>query len=140
MLCSLPNELIINIVRFIRFPEDLRALAQVNMKIFVIVKTHFIQKEKWENLYLIKDKMKIYHYLRSGYRFIKFNKKIERVYNFIGINFDSTSCQIITSKDIICGKYYENYKLNNTSIEILTEAPYYFKKLPLKLKSNFIEN
>lgn len=125
-----PYEVILHIASFLNNPIDLRNLALTNHSINDLIKKYIISKEKWTPCKIDTDKEFIFKCFREGSRNLKYNGKIDLVFNVIKFTDYSqiiTSCEIISNfKNILNGE--------KNTIYILVEAPYNHKKTFKDLK------
>ena len=124
-----PCEIILHIAGFLKNPKDVRNLSLTNKENYIFITKNIILKEKWFKYRLDLGKESIKQLCELGFRYIKFNNKIQIIYN---INQYSEYIQIMTSSGIISTFKSLDFTEKNI-IHILVEAPYICKKKPLKI-------
>lgn len=144
-LSELPDEIQIQIYSKLN-TKDIRSLALTNPKIFHLIKSFFLDKEKWIILNNINNTNDIEKLINFGFRYIYLNKRIEIIYNYICSGDNNQIAQIITDKGLyganfnygnfqgprvdLLFPYGKEYKTNIT--KILVDAPYNFKRKGIK--------
>ena len=141
-LSELPVEIQIKIYRNLNVRE-IRNLAITCPIIFNLIKSFFLDKEKWIYLNTLKNVNDIEKLINCGYRYIHLNKRIEVIYNYSYSIDNREISQIITDKDLYgvnfnyftCHPYSKSHLIfpngrNYESCEtkILVDAPYQFKR------------
>ena len=141
-LSELPVEIQIKIYRNLNVRE-IRNLAITCPIIFNLIKSFFLDKEKWIYLNTLKNVNDIEKLINYGYRYINLNKRIEVIYNYSYSIDNREISQIITDKDLYGVNF--NHFNNNSYIKphlifpngrncescqtkILVGAPYQFKR------------
>ena len=142
LLSELPVEIQIKIYRHLNVRE-IRNLAITCPIIFNLIKSFFLDKEKWIYLNTLKKVNDIEKLINLGYRYIYLNKRIEVIYNYTSSIDNGGISQIITDKDLYGVNF--NYFNKNSYIKphlifpngrncescqtkILVDAPYQFKR------------
>ena len=108
LLYQLPVEIQIKIYSHLDI-NSIYNLLLTRKDINLIVKTHFIKKEKWAILNEFQDINDIIKLINSGYRYISLNKRIQLICNYSLINKQIT--QIMTNKGMIVMEKNENGRL-----------------------------
>ena len=141
-LSELPVEIQIKIYRHLNV-RDVRNVAITCPIIFNLIKSFFLDKEKWIYLNTIKKVNDIEKLINYGYRYIYLNKRIEVIYNYFNSTDNGTISQIITEKGLYgvnfnhfgYHPYSKSYLIfpngrncESCQTKILVDAPYQFKR------------
>ena len=97
LLNELPVEIQIKIYSNLDI-NSIYNLLLTRKDINLLVKTHFIKKEKWAILNEFQDLNDIIKLINSGYRYISLNKRIQLICNYSLVNKVIT--QIMTNKGL----------------------------------------
>ena len=141
-LSELPVEIQIKIYRNLNI-KDIRNLAVTCPQIFNLIKSFFLNKEKWIYLNTLKKVNDIEKLINFGYRYIYLNKRIEVIYNYFNSTDNGKISQIMTDKGLYGVNFnhfsYHPYNKHflvfpngrnceSCQTKILVEAPYKFKR------------
>ena len=141
-LSELPVEIQIKIYRNLNVIE-IRNLAITCPIIFNLIKSFFLDKEKWIYLNNLKNVNDIEKLINCGYRYIYLNKRIEVIYNYTSSIDNGGISQIITDKDLygVNFNYFTKHSYSKRHLifpngrnyescqtKILVDAPYQFKR------------
>ena len=146
LLNELPVEIQIKIYSNLDI-KSIYNLLITTKDINLLVKTHFIKKEKWAILNEFQDLNEIIKLINSGYRYISLNKRIQLICNYSLLNKEIS--QIMTNEGLygvnsynLSSINYSDYlifpkgKSSKTHIaKILIDSPYNFKRKSI-IKSN----
>ena len=100
LLNELPVEIQIKIYSNLDI-NSIYNLLLTRKDINLLVKTHFIKKEKWAILNEFQDLNDIIKLINSGYRYISLNKRIQLICNY-SLKFLQNFCEILEDFSEIC--------------------------------------
>ena len=141
-LSELPVEIQIKIYKHLNVRE-IRNLAMTCPIIFNLIKSFFLDKEKWIYLNTLKKVNDIEKLINYGYRYIYLNKRIEVIYNYFNTIDNGGISQIITEKGLYgvnfahygYHPYSKSYLIfhngrncESCKTKILVDSPYQFKR------------
>lgn len=143
LLDELPVEILTQIFTFLEV-KDIYTLCYTNKYIYNIIKTLFIDKEKWLTLNNLENINDIVVLINKGYRYINRNKSIQLIYNYTLVGNKIT--QIMTDQGILSVNLHnfkkvdlnlynlfpEGRKSKEYVTKILIDAPYNFKRKGIK--------